>query len=225
MKLLTFPLLLLLVCLPLRGEPDTGFGSGEGVNGEVLCIAVQKDGKAVIGGLFAAVNGVQRQNLARLNPDGSLDREFISQAVMGPNGVVAAVIVLPDGGILAGGDFNTVGNLHRADLVKFHADGTADAGFGAQEGGVATNGSVAALALRPDGSIVVGGNFTTFYGKPRRGIALLNADGSVAEGPKQAAALSGSVAALGVDSGGNTFAAGKFSDPGQTARGILKLAR
>jgi len=50
-------------------------------------------------------------------------------------------------------------------------------------------------------------------------------DGSVAEGPKQAAALSGFVAALGVDPGGNALAAGKFSDPGQTARGILKLAR
>ena len=225
MKLLILTLLLLSVCLPLRGEPDTGFGSGEGVNGEVLCIAVQKDGKAVIGGLFTAVNGVPRQNLARLNPDGSLDKEFISQAVMGPNGVVAAVIVLPDGGILAGGNFNTAGNLQRTDLVKFHADGTADAGFGAQEGGVATNGSVAALALLPDGSIVAGGNFTTFYGKPRRGIAMLNADGSVAVGPKQTAALSGFVAALGVDSGGNTLAAGKFSDPGQTARGILKLAR
>ena len=225
MKFLIFPLLLLSVCLPARGEPDAGFGSGEGVNGEVLCIAVQKDGKAVIGGLFTAVNGVPRQNLARLNSDGSLDKEFISQAVMGPNGVVAALLVLPDGGILAGGNFNTAGNLQRTDLVKFHPDGTTDAGFGAQEGGVATNGSVAALALLPDGGIVVGGNFTTFYGKPRRGIALLNADGSVAVGPKQSASLSGFVAALGIDPRGNALAAGKFSDPGQTARGILKLAR
>ena len=226
MKHLIFSLLLLPFCLlPLSGAPDAGFGSGEGVNGEVLCIAVQTDGKAVIGGLFTAVNGVPRQNLARLNPDGSLDKEFISQSVMGPNGVVAALLALPDGSILAGGNFNTACNLQRADLVKFHPDGTADATFGAQEGGVATNGSVAALALLPDGSIVVGGNFSSFYGKPRRGIALLNADGSVAEGPKQAAALSGFIAALGLTPEGEALAVGKFSDPGQTARGILKLAR
>lgn len=225
MKQLFFPLLLLLGCLPLHAESNSAFGSAEGINGEVLCIVVQKDGKVVIGGAFSAVNGVPRQNLARLNPDGSLDEGFISQSVMGPNGPVAALLLLPDGGILAGGNFNSAGNIERTDLVKFHADGTADAGFGAQEGGVATNGSIAALALLPDGSIVVGGNFTTFYGKPRRGIALLNAAGDVAAGPKQSGTLNGFVAALGLDPGGNPLAAGKFSDPAQNARGILKFAR
>ena len=34
-----------LVCaFPLPGQTGPGFGAGEGVNGEVLCVAVQKDG-------------------------------------------------------------------------------------------------------------------------------------------------------------------------------------
>jgi len=120
----------------------------------VLCIAVQNDGKAVIGGLFTAVERGPRQNLARLNADGSLDKEFISQSVMGPNGVVAALLALPDGSILAGGNFNTAGNLRARDLVKFNPTEPPMPLWGAGRR-VATNGSVAALALLPDGSMVV----------------------------------------------------------------------
>lgn len=206
-----------------RGE--TGFGAGEGVTGEVLALAVQKDGKVVIGGSFTAVNGVTRQNLARLNPDGSLDTSFIPQAVLGPNGPVAALLILPDGGILAGGNFETAGNISRTDLVKFSAEGVADPSFGSQEGGVATNGSVAALALLPDGGIVVGGNFSTFYGKIRHGIARINPDGSVAAAFLQSETLNGVVAALGVGPDGTAVAGGRFSDPSQNARSILKPSR
>jgi len=224
MKLLAF--LLALSVLPVPAQSETGFGTGEGVNGTVLAIIVQQDKKVVIGGAFTAVNGVPRQNLARLNPDGSLDVTFLSQAALGPNGPVAALLILPDGGILAGGTFTSAGNLVRTGLVKFLPDGTADAGFGAKEGGAEpTNGSIAAFALQPDGSILVGGNFTTFFGKIRRGIARLNPDGSLEAGPRQSSTLTGFVAALGICPDGSAVAGGKFSDPGQTARGVMKPVR
>ena len=52
---------------------DAGFQVGLGANGNVFAIAVQPDGKAVIGGDFTAVNGVTRPHVARLNTDGSVD--------------------------------------------------------------------------------------------------------------------------------------------------------
>lgn len=207
----------------LQAQETPGFGKGEGVNGTVLALIVQKDGKIVIGGSFTAVNGVPRQNLARLNADGSLDAAFIPQAVDGPNGPVAALALLPDGSILAGGDFSTAGNLVRTDLVKFKADGTADAEFGKVEGGIATNGSVSALIALSDGSIVVGGSFTMFYGQPRRSIARLNPDGTVAAAGKER--LNGRVSALGEGPDGMAFAGGEFSNAGQPARSILSLGR
>ncbi|MFZ4774944.1 MAG: delta-60 repeat domain-containing protein [Terrimicrobiaceae bacterium] len=225
MNFFIIPLCLLLVAQVLPAQDSAAFGRGEGVNGKVLALVAQPDGKVIIGGAFSAVNGVPRQNLARLNPDGTLDAGFISQAVEGPNGPVAALLLFPDGSVLAGGDFTTAGNLVRSDLAKFKADGTADAQFGSLEGGVATNGSVAALILQPDGSIVVGGNFTTFYGQPRRSIARLNADGSVAKASRELETMNGSVNALGVDSQGSVIAGGAFSDPGQNARSILRLSR
>lgn len=224
MKYFFVPLILLATSALLRAEDRSAFGNGEGVNGEVLALAVQPDGKVVIGGIFTAVNGVTRQNLARLNADGTLDAGFIRQSVEGPNGPVAALLVLPDGSILAGGNFSSVGNLVRGDLVKYTPDGTADAEFGAMEGGVATNGSVSALALQPDGSIVVGGSFTTFYGQPRRSVARLNADGTVAKAGRESDTLSGKVGALGTGQEGAAFAGGSFSSPGQSAHSILRLS-
>jgi len=222
MKLLTF--FLVLAAVPVFAQSKPGFGAGEGVNGQVLAIVVQKDGKVVIGGAFTAVNGVSRQNLARLNRDGSLDEGFLAQAELGPNGPVAALLVLPDGGILAGGNFSSACNLARRNLVKILADGTADAKFGAQEGGDATNGPIAALALEPDGNILVGGAFTAFYGTVRRGIARLNPDGGLVAGPRQSNTLTGRVAALGICPDGSAIAGGKISDSSQNARGILRLS-
>ncbi len=225
MHFIIVPFILLFSVLLLPAQDSPGFGKGEGVNGSVLALTVQPDGKVIIGGSFTAVNGVPRQNLARLNADGTLDAGFISQAVEGPNGPVAALLLLPDGSVIAGGNFSTAGNLVRQDLVKFKADGTADAQFGSMEGGGATNGSVSALAAGTDGSLIVGGSFTTFYGQPRRNIARLNADGTVAKAGRESDLLNGSVLALAVDSAGAAFAGGKFSDPGQNARSILRLSR
>ena len=44
--------------------------------GAVEALAVQADGKIVVGGVFTSVDGQTRNNIARLNPDGSLDACF-----------------------------------------------------------------------------------------------------------------------------------------------------
>jgi len=224
MKHLFVPLGLLITSCLLPAQDRSAFGNGEGVTGEVLALLVQKDGQIVIGGTFTAVNGVPRQNLARLNADGTLDTGFIPQAAEGPNGPVKTLLLLPDGSLIVGGDFTSAGNLVRGDLVKYKPDGTVDPTFGAMEGGVATNGSVTALALQPDGSIVVGGSFTIFYGQPRHSIARLNSDGTVAKAGKKSDTLNGMVSALGTGREGAVFAGGTFSCPGQNAHGILHLS-
>ncbi|MGA7881822.1 MAG: delta-60 repeat domain-containing protein, partial [Terrimicrobiaceae bacterium] len=79
---------------------SSAFGAGEGVNGEVLAVAIQSDGKIVIGGRFSAVNGIVRSNLARLNTDGTLDRTFAEP--QGVNGQVSALAIQLNGGIIVG---------------------------------------------------------------------------------------------------------------------------
>jgi hypothetical protein len=67
-----------LVRLEQDGAIDRGFRceTANSIYGRVMDIALQSDGRIVIGGFFSQVNGVNCPHLARLNPDGSLDRTF-----------------------------------------------------------------------------------------------------------------------------------------------------
>lgn len=60
------------------GSLNTSFASniGSGFNSSARCVAVQSDGKIIIGGSFTSYNGVTRNRIARLNSDGTLDTSF-----------------------------------------------------------------------------------------------------------------------------------------------------
>ena len=63
--------------LNANGTPDLAFNPGLGANATVYAMALQTDGKIVIGGDFTAVNGNTNYNhIARLNTDGSVDTSF-----------------------------------------------------------------------------------------------------------------------------------------------------
>ncbi|MCU0390757.1 MAG: T9SS type A sorting domain-containing protein, partial [Thermoflexibacter sp.] len=55
-----------LVRLNVDGTRDATFSIGTGFSHEVYTIAIQPDGKAVVGGLFTTVNGVVRNGIVRL---------------------------------------------------------------------------------------------------------------------------------------------------------------
>ena len=76
-----------LVRLDSNGQIDHTFHcsvtSGTTNLGNVVDMAVQPDGRIVICGFFAAVNGEPANKLVRLNPDGSLDPTFKPPFVSG----------------------------------------------------------------------------------------------------------------------------------------------
>jgi hypothetical protein len=45
-------------------------------NGDIMAIAIQPDGKPLVGGAFTTYAGMSRHHIARLNADGSLDTSF-----------------------------------------------------------------------------------------------------------------------------------------------------
>jgi uncharacterized delta-60 repeat protein len=73
------------------GSLDLGFDPGYGANGGVRALAVQADGKILVGGLFTYFNGLYCNHLVRLNADGSLDEGF--DAGNGFDGNVLALAV------------------------------------------------------------------------------------------------------------------------------------
>ena len=71
--------------------------------GAVQALALQADGKLLLGGAFYSVNGSSSgYHLARLYSDGSLDSGFLSSGI---SSTVWALAVQTNGSIVIGGDF------------------------------------------------------------------------------------------------------------------------
>jgi uncharacterized delta-60 repeat protein len=162
---------------------NDGFTPAIGVGAEpypgVYAVAVQNDGKILIGGDFVSVGGQTRNRLARLNVDGSLDSAFAATDVDGP---VSRIAVMPDHRIVIAGTFDQVGVYARHRIARLNADGSVDAAFDAHLQDVLVSGtpsgSVRALALQADGKLIVGGVFSGIGGSNRSYLARLRADGS-----------------------------------------------
>jgi uncharacterized delta-60 repeat protein len=195
----------------VAGDLDTGFNP----NAEwiVFSLAVQADGKVLIGGYFTAVGGVARNFIARLNADGSVDTGF------NPNldGSVYSLAVQADGKVLIGGEFTTISGVARNGIARLNADGSLDSGFNPN-----ANGSVNGLAVQADGKVLIGGYFTTVGGVARNGIARLNANGSLDTGfnPNAVDGIDGlyELYTVAVQADGKVLIGGYFSTVGGVAR-------
>ena len=210
-----------------NGTLDTAFNPNP--NTYVRAIAVQADGKIVIGGDFTALspNGgasVTRNSIARLNPDGTLDTAFNPDA----NATVVTLVVQTNGQILAGGNFNTFfpnngASVTRNRIARINTDGTIDAGFNPNG-----NSEVRSLAVQTDGKILVGGSFTTMGGQTRNHIARLNATTGAADSFNPNA--NSDVISIVAQANGKILAGGSFNSSistptigGQTRNYIARL--
>lgn len=112
-----------IVRLNTDGTVDPGFATGSGANSIVHTMALQPDGKILLGGLFNLFNGTARNRVARLLTNGALDLGFDIGA--GANDVVRALATLPDGDVLVGGGFTQFDGATRGRLVRLNGgDGT-----------------------------------------------------------------------------------------------------
>ena len=97
-----------------NGTLDTTFSAGLGADANVWALAVQADGKVIVGGEFTAMSGQSRPHIARLNANGTLDATFNS-GTNAPNGTVWAVTLQGDGKILIGKVFSRCALICRRD--------------------------------------------------------------------------------------------------------------
>src|SRR5438874_9672654 len=141
-------LVALLVCLPSTSRAQLIDSFDPNANNEVRVLAVQADGKILVGGFFTVIGGQTRNRIARVNPDGSLDTTFDPNA----NGEVSALAVQADGRILVGGTFSSIGGQTRNRIARVNPDGSLDTSFDPN-----ANRDVTAVAVQADGKILVGG--------------------------------------------------------------------
>jgi uncharacterized delta-60 repeat protein len=177
------------------GSLDTTFGAAHtgvvttdldsGSQDHAYALALQGDGKILVGGVAIPATGPSLAAVVRYNPDGSLDTTFnqdgIALAVWdaGPGHIgaptVRDVVVEPDGALLIAADAERftpdgsggyVSDDGTSLLMRLKADGTADPSFGPAGFGVAAtslgfHALDAAMALQADGRVVVVGQMNT----------------------------------------------------------------
>jgi uncharacterized delta-60 repeat protein len=169
------------------GSLDTTFVPPPGAINWISSIAVQPDGKVVIGGHFWILDGQDRSNIARLNANGSLDSSF--DPGLGTDRLVSDIVMQSDGKIVIVGEFSEVDGVPRNRIARLNADGSLDTGFDPGTGPEdhpetscqCTLGSsmLKTVALQSNSKVLVGGVFRQFDGTTRHGLVRLHTDGGL----------------------------------------------
>lgn len=155
------------------GDVDLSFDPGSGINGEVKAMALQSDGKLIVGGRFTAVSGLARQSIARLNPDGSGDPTF--DAGTNADQYISAIAIQPDGKVIFTREYiPSFGHK----VARLNTDGTLDTSFAPALDSLPYSPAFTCAVVQSDGRILVGGYSTRGDG-PHSLLIRLNADGAI----------------------------------------------
>jgi uncharacterized delta-60 repeat protein len=178
------------------GKADLEFGNR---SSEAWAVAIQSDGRIVVAGrAWDNFTGDSDFALSRLNADGSLDLDFgvfgstttpfldqadLSDPFQQPYDVAQALLLQPDGKIVAAGYSNLWPDFFGdMAIVRYTTTGAIDTGFGTAGTGkvrIDFNGihdEVTGAALQPDGGIVLGGFARNAVGGLRWEFALARLD-------------------------------------------------
>ena len=150
------------------GSVDASFAPGTGANDSVRAIAVQLDGRILIGGFFTNVNGTALNHIARLTAGGAVDSTFTPG--LGFNDTVSTIAIQPDTRIVLGGQFTLCDGVTRHRLTRLNNDGTLDTMINFGDG---ADSFVAAVAIQTNGMINLGGGFTHYDDQPRQHLARI----------------------------------------------------
>lgn len=176
-----------LVRLQPDGALDSAFNTalGSGPNDPVLSLAVEADGRILVGGEFSNFDGTAVEGLVRLNSNGSAAAALNLPFEASFSTRIRDIEVLSDGDLLVIGTFNTGwnGSGFRSGVARLNADGSQDLIFD-PDAGLHADGRRNALrsgyqlALHPDGDVLLGGSFTAYDENATINLVRANADGS-----------------------------------------------
>ncbi len=167
-----------LARLSAAGALDTAFNTamGTGFGSYVYAIGLLSDNSIVAAGAFTSFNGTSAIRIAHLSSAGVFDTSFNTNIGFGPNSTVWSLVVQSGDHILLGGTFAAYNSALAGRLVRLSSTGVLDTTF-ASNIGAGLNNYVYSLAQQSDGSVVIGGAFTTIKGATSNRVARISALG------------------------------------------------
>ncbi|SDD73329.1 delta-60 repeat domain-containing protein [Aquimonas voraii] len=196
-----------LVKLDHRGRRAPA--SSHALNRVPLALLPLDNDRLLVGGDFTQV-GAQVASHLLLIENSSGGRLPLS---IGADNTVHALARQADGKILIGGAFASIGGVARRAIARLNADLSLDTGFNLLMDSTAV---VRAIAVSPDGGIVLGGSFGALGIESRQNLAKVRADGSI-----QALFTpnpNGRVDSLLIAPNGEVYVGGTFTSIGGQAR-------
>ncbi|MBK7945795.1 MAG: delta-60 repeat domain-containing protein [Flavobacteriales bacterium] len=139
-------------------------------------LALDDNGRVIVGGSFTDYGGVECKNLARIAPNGAYDASYVTGS--GTNLPVVSHRIERRAN-LVGGSFVSYNDLRMRSILITLPDGSVDSTFNLGTG--ANDAPVQTIAVQTNGKILIGGGFAKYNGVRRNGIARLNPDGSLDE--------------------------------------------
>lgn len=163
-----------IVRLNTNGTVDTTFNVGTaGFNTSVYSLAVQTDGKILVGGNFTSYSGSAVNRLVRLNTDGTRDTSY--NVGTGASAVVYSIVPQSDGNILVGGAMATYSGSTVNYIMRTNNSGARDTSYNV---GAGTSTTVIDVLLQSDNKVILLGNFTAYSGSGATRIVRTNSNGT-----------------------------------------------
>lgn len=156
-------------------DPLTGEWApiGDGIPARIRALAVLPNGDLVAGGSFTIVGGMPANNIARWDGTAWLPLGAGLDVVDFPFEAVTSLVVMPNGDLIAAGDFTRAGGVTASHIARWNGSSWSPLGQGL--GGPPFSAPTPqCMALLPNGNLVVGGNFTTAGGVSAGRIAVWN---------------------------------------------------
>lgn len=204
--------------VPIRGiamwDGATWLPFGSGVQGGVLALLPHPSGDLYVGGQFVTAGGQPANYIARW--DGTTWSPLGSGATVGffmgspISAIVRALTALPNGDVVAGGDFVGAGGVICQSVARWNGSSWFAMGTGMVYGGFPFTAQVHALATLGNGDVVAAGRFLTAGGANASAIARWNGTSWSPIG----GGINGLVECLRVLGNGDLIAAGNFGTAG-----------
>jgi len=208
------------------GTVDASFMTNLGTSFDVTPqqVHIQSDGDILVGGDFNIFNGNTRNNLVRINSDGTEDAAFYTNLGTGFDGQVRSLTTLSDGSIIVGGAFSTLNGVSAGAIVKLNSDGTRNTAFDVGAGTGFDNKPMT-MAVDASNNIYVGGQFTDYNGTGTNSIIKLNGlTGAIDATFVYGTGFDDNVKAIKILSGGGLLVGGAFTTyQGASHVGVVQL--
>jgi uncharacterized delta-60 repeat protein len=201
---------------------DTSFNLGDNLGGsnlDINYILREPDKKLILFGKFDTYSGITKNNIVKLNTDGTIDNNFNTGT--GFSEAPIDVKKQSDGKMVVIGFFTSYNGVNTNRILRLNTDGTLDNTF---DSSVGSNSNIWSFDIQSDGKILVGGAFSTYNGNTRNRIVRLNTDGTIDNTFSIGTGFNGTIIDIKIQSDGKILMAGFFTTyNGNSRNRIIRL--